>query len=1447
MGEGTTISLLTSINERLKTIIEYTAPQNKSPEQETRENVRTLHKGEFTKQVKVDNTTSEQIKIAPMNMKDIVATLAQMPIAVRAIIGIKDKNLNKFKITMTTIASSMERFAKSSELLKKGGDTLEKVAKSFEIFNSIDLSKLLNQFNKIKRGKTAEAFSVVMTVLVDGIKKLESAKKETNILEKLAKSFEIFNNIDLSKILNQFVLVDKSKAAEAFTKVLDILVGGIKKLQKLSNQDFKNLEDFSKNFETITKSFTSLSKGIGIIVGSVVGLTIAMKVLNPQEVLKSFAMISLITAGLGTIAVGLSALSAFLDKIIGHDSKKSPFESMSRLMMSCTAVAYGALGLGVLMKGHVEEMLLGIAGIASVMVALGGLAVLVTALGATLLSMQVTNAPISNKAFIQINNNEKSNDALSVITKFMAWSFLLTGATMALGFLIKKTGMDELAYGIAGVASVVVAYGGLALAAAFVGSLITGADKMMKAVIGFAAWGVGLTMATMVLGQVVKLGGDLLVTGLGSVVGILVAYSAISLLVSKLGVQIGYARSKKTFTNIMMLSGFALAVTAATVFIGKQVTAAGGVANLLGGIAAVGAIMIGLVEISRLINARAKNITRAVKSMALLEALAIGAGAVVTAMAGVGFVANKVGWDNVIGAGVMSLGLITVLGFVAQELGRKQKTLLKGVAALAAVEGLAVGAGAVVAAIAASASYAITVGWDHIMTTIAYFSMIVGGLAVAANVAGKNSAAILKGSLALAACETLAAGGALIIFAVAKAAEKIKEIDEGGDVKKSRVLKTIGLMGLVITEFGLLAAAAGAALPVLGPGAIALAAVEGVAFAGVKLTEAVSGLTKKIDEAGGKDKLVYAVDTIGAVIDSFKKIAGLETGNGKGFLKNAVSSVGNMLGNAFSSFSSVVMTPLIAMAGGMVALVNAVVDLQKKIKEASFDPVKISVDIKNTLGIFNPQTFDIKFSAKDSAALFVKIRLIKGVMNPLIDIVSGIGKMATAFAGGVQGEGENMSLMPLLGITQDGKPIYGNPVNLKQVASTIVNTLNVFTGVLDSEFAKMEGKERRRTRKGFKTLAAILDPVSKFAEMVANFAQGDVINKTITKDDGTTEVQSVDLKVSAENIVNALNAFAGTLFSTKNIEMFRDMGRRRTGKGVDAFSNILAPVNSFVDAVSKVVSGDTNELIVRNPEGKEIKVNMLQVATGISQALSTFIDKVGEVFTNKDRQKTLKSIGKDSEIFKNVVTEITNMTTALSSLDGTKLLNANTSFITFLDTLKVNASGDNITAINAMTTSVNALSDGMIKSADTMTMSIKKLDDVLVKKSDTRIKELNALADAMKTISDNSKDMESTLENLRAVIEALTGNDLNALENAANRLGGALSSAGTGANTTVTNIANNTTQYVGLTKKDIFDALVEVLSRVSLRGLKLPVGPERSNDIMWGQAEDITIRLGIDA
>ena len=190
MGEGTTISLLTSINERLKTIIENTAPQNKSPEQETRENVKTLHKGEFTKQVKVDNTSSEQTRIAPMNMKDIVATLAQMPIAVRTLVGIKDKNLKKFKVTMAAIANSMEEFAKKGEDMKKGGDILEKVAKSFQTFNDLDLSKILKQFQRI----------------------------------------------------------DKSKAGEAFGRVLDTLVSGIQNLRKLNDKDFDNLENFSEYF-----------------------------------------------------------------------------------------------------------------------------------------------------------------------------------------------------------------------------------------------------------------------------------------------------------------------------------------------------------------------------------------------------------------------------------------------------------------------------------------------------------------------------------------------------------------------------------------------------------------------------------------------------------------------------------------------------------------------------------------------------------------------------------------------------------------------------------------------------------------------------------------------------------------------------------------------------------------------------------------------------------------------------------------------------------------------------------------------------------------------------------------------------------------------------------------------------------------------------------------------
>ena len=375
MGENTTIALLTSINQRLQVIINNTSPKNRNPKEQDAKTVSSLHKGDTLKNVSdtASKSDNSDIKIAPMNMKDVVSTLAQMPSAIKSIVGLKSKNLNKFKLTMSIISNSMEEFSQKGNDLVKGGKTLEKIAHSFEIFNSIDLSKIFKQFEKI----------------------------------------------------------DKNKSGEAFNRVLKSIISGINTLSGIKDSNLKKFNNLVESLEKSTDSFTKLIKGIGIIVASTVGLTIAMKFLKPAEILQAFGIIALITTSVGVIAIGLSALDALLNKVIGGDPKNTPFDKMSRLMNSCVLISYGALGLGLILSkaGGLETMLYGLAGIAMVMVGIGSLAALVTAL--------------TNK-FVKIGDDKEGKSPMNSIIKFMASAVVLAGVCIGLGFLVEKIGFDEL-------------------------------------------------------------------------------------------------------------------------------------------------------------------------------------------------------------------------------------------------------------------------------------------------------------------------------------------------------------------------------------------------------------------------------------------------------------------------------------------------------------------------------------------------------------------------------------------------------------------------------------------------------------------------------------------------------------------------------------------------------------------------------------------------------------------------------------------------------------------------------------------------------------------------------------------------------------------------------------------------------------------------------------------
>lgn len=1342
MGEGTTISLLTSINDRLKTIIENTAPQNKSPEENTADVVKDVNKSDVSKKVK----TKKSDLISSDFAKELSSSLTYIATSIKDIAKIKDKDLDNFKDVLTKFVQTFVDISKNTAGFKKGSQLVSIIATSLEVFSKYDISKVLKQFKKI----------------------------------------------------------DDTKSDKSFADVLETLVVGIQNLRKLTKKDFERLGELGKAAENTTKSFKSLSSGIAVIIGTVLGLTIAMKKLSAREILKAFGVIALMTTGLGVIAVGLSALSAFLEKKIGHESKQDPFQGITKLMTACTVVAYGVLGLGAIMNSHMDLMLTGIAGVALVMVSLGTLAVIITAIGNKIMAMQVDKSTGETKSVWSkiksglFGGDKKESETTSkqdsspfgAITKFMLWSFLLTGATFALGALIQAVGFDSILYGIGAVGSVILAYGVLAISAAFVASLITGADKLLNAITKFTAWGVALTLATIVLGAVVTKTWEIGLIGLGAVATTLIIYSGIAILAAALGQKVQLQEKGGTLKSIMMFIGFGVAIVSASIYIGKQVTSAGGVVNLLSGFAAVAGVLGVLVLISKIFaskwvqNALKKITQKTLMSMAYLELMVLGA-------AGVVWVVSKV------------------------------------------------------------AKSVQNVGWDAVLATVANMILLIGGFSRLAIVVGRSAKSAEKGIITLANIELLALGAAAIIYVVAKATKSIQDVGWGA------LFATMGSMAAVITEFGLLAAAASLVAPVIAVGAPTLAAIELVALGAVGLVSAVANLVTKIESVGGERPLLNAVNTVEKVIIGFKKVMGLSTNDNGGI--NLKQTALNILGNIISSFSSYILLPLIGVSRLMIGLVNKTVELQAKIRETNFNPDEIASIVKKTLAIFSPDVIDIKFSAKEARQLRRKMRIINDIIGPLVEVVTAIGTMAKTFAGGVRGTGNNTELIPLLGIDKSGNAIYGNPVNLREVATAIVGTIDIFTDVLDNRFGALERKERRKLKKNFKVLSTIIEPISQFAQMVANFAQGDTLNTTITKEDGTTETVSIDLRATASRIVQALNTFASELFTTENMNKFYFLGQKQTSKGITTFATILEPINSFVEAVSKIVIGDGNTLTIRDDSGKEITVDIISIASGISKTLGIFIDKISEVFLDKDRKKTLKSMKKNSDVLKDTVDQMTRMASSLNNLDSAKILSANSSLVTFLDTIKENAISDNLTAINSMALSVTNVTDGLTKSTSEMTTSITKLDDILVKKSDNRIKELNALADAMKKISDNSKDMESALDNLKDLIETISTKDMTEVQNAAEKLGSALGSkSNSHTNTRIPDnysIANTNRQSVStitettsgvLTKADIFEAFTEALSRVSLRGFKVPVGPERTDDNTWGQAEDVIVRLGVE-
>lgn len=1307
MGETTTIALLTSINGSLKTVVERLAPRNEdgkeAASQKEAAKVSSLHKGGIssdTGAVKASGASKDETVVSTqgMSVKDIISTLAQIPVAVRGILGISGRNMKRFKATMYS---------------------------------------LVNTFTYANR-------------------RLD--KKSIQSVKLLIESIRLMDGVNFEKIFNGFRKIDASKAGKAFVHVMKDIAEGISALHKVKKQDFKKFDAVLKGFGSVVDNITGFIKSIALLGAAAVGMAVAMKVIGGKEILQGFAMIALITAGLGTIAIGLSALSTLLTGKIGMGKgggKKnslagSPFEAISKLMNSCVIISYAALGLGFLMKGYMGEMLLGIAGISMVLLGIGAVATLVVAVGNR----------FGGKVQVDKEGNEHS--VLSHILSFMKWSVMLTGAAFALGLLIKVTGFDLIGLGLGAVASVITGIGVLAIAGAFVGSLIIGADKMMDAIVRFAGWGVGLTAACVLLGLVVQKTESLVWIGLGTVAAVISALSAIAILTSLAAGAVKMAETSGAFKSIIAMGAFGAALAFAAVKIGAEVTKAGGVGNLLAGIGAISLIIVAMSGVATLANAVGRPVQQSVKSLALIGAMALGATGILYTLAKVTPLATEAGWDNLARA-------------------------------------------------------------------VAVIGTIIAGFGVAAAALNQFKAQILQGAIVLAALEGLALGGALILGITADVAKKIADVDSG----KPRVLKAVGLMGLIVVEFGLLAAAATYAYPVIVPGAVALAAIEGVALLGVKVLDSLVNLQNKMTVSkitkenitGEKGVLTIMINTV------------------EGFRDFASKS---LLASVKAGAASVAMAPMLLFMSKTSDIVDSIVDLTWKIKDTGFKPEEAKKIIQDTFGIFTKETFDIKLNTAELIKMQIRLGRIDKMMEPLLNTVMGVGQMARAFSGGVIVNGSDVQVVPLLGMKKDGTPVYGNPVNLPKIAGAIVDAMSSFSAIMDNRFATMERKERRRLKRNFKTLSTIIEPVSQFAEMVSKYASddGESIKQVTVNEDGTKTERVVNLSNVAEAISNAVDKFAEILFSKGNLGKYKEMGKRRTRKGIDAFGGLLGPVMDFINSLSVMDSSKTpGEIVILEEDGKRRPVNLIDIANSISTSIGTMLDTIYDKLTgagNEGRKDKLDFFKKNAEGLTAFTSTLSGIAESVSQLNAEKITASTSAFIGFLTELNKQNSPENVKSLTSMAATVKTSTDALSVGTDTVTMSIQKLDDVLVKNSDKRLKELNAMADALEKIAENSRDMEGSLKNLKEILEMIMSADISKVDQVAGRLGNAVDRIASGAKGTGAVQAVPAAGGARMSVSDIAFAIRQALNNLSIRGLRYPVGPSSRADGMWDDAEEMT-------
>ena len=755
-------------------------------------------------------------------------------------------------------------------------------------------------------------------------------------------------------------------------------------------------------------------------------------------------------------------------------------------------------------------------------------------------------------------------------------------------------------------------------------------DPLMKVVVKATLF-VGLCMG---LGLILMIGPtrDIILGGLMVLGAVLLTTTAVILLTGLAGKVIKGVGAFSAMKDIMTMMLASVILVVACFGLGMAIEALGGWEPLMKGIAIVGATMILLTAVFWLVGlaGKAAMSREVIQSYAAIFALTFVSMILIVAAKFLGDYAAENYKSILIGLGsvVAVMGLLIGIGWAASQV---LKSSQQAMISLAILEGLALGAMAVVFIAKQLADY--TTGHElDILAAIGLSMSIIVAFGALAAVAGQLQQYISVGIPAVAMIELLAAG-AIAVAGLVVALDYVKTQNDitWGDL----YLDVLGVMG-IITAFGLLAAAASFIAPEILLGVVALVPVELLIAGAIGVTHLLIGLHNVKEEAGiGWMDLELDVLGLAGIVGTFGLLAaafGLifapvllgsialvpvellmvgaigiahlvvnlhnaitESGTNWKELEMDVLGMSAMLGTfgLLAGAMALLIIPIALGTPGMIAVagfsllvigvVHQIVNLSKAIEEAGgAEKIKdtLTVGIPAILKNINSDNFSVDIGIFTMLKMMAKYALLAELVGSILTVAESISKIAQ-IVGIVDDSGR---LRQILSIDKEtGEVRYGEPVDIKNLATVIAQTVKAF--VENSQYSFEEVRNMYNAKEIFEVLSTITEPISKFVEMLTGFTTGDDPDTLCTVSiDEKGEVKigyPVNIKNVAVVIAGAITSFVSELYKKEVTENWAELiyGDRtffeglfgQTNKRADSVREVAGILGVIIEPICKFV------------------------------------------------------------------------------------------------------------------------------------------------------------------------------------------------------------------------------------------------------------------------------------